>query len=132
MIFKTRLNRFEKVIELDSTSGDTYYSLGLLLAEMQNLEEAEKNLAKAAALTGDPTHFYNWALTLQHLKRPEEAEKVYKQALQINPQNERILYALAVLYLQQDQKQKAQNIIGQLLQINPKHPDYQNLLKGLR
>lgn len=123
---------FEKVIELEPNSGDTYYSLGLLLAEMQDLEGAEARLGKAAALTGNPNHFYNWALTLQNLQRPKEAEAAYLKALEINPEAERILYALAVLYLQQNQKKNAEGIVMKLLQINPQNPEYQNLLRGLR
>lgn len=124
--------QFEKVIELDQNSGDTYYSLGLLLAEMEDLEGSEINLRKAAKLTGDPNHYYNWALTLQNLKRPKEAENAYKTALQISPDNERILYALAILYLQQNRKQDAQSIVMKLLQLNPENADYQNLLRGTR
>ena len=121
---------FEKVIQLDSISGDTYYSLGLLLAEMEDLEGAEINLGKAASLTGDPNHYYNWALTLQNLDRPDEAEKAFKSALEISPDSERILYALAILYLQQNRKPNAQNVIMKLLQLNPQNPDYQHLLRG--
>jgi predicted CXXCH cytochrome family protein len=128
----TAKEQFEKVIELDPNSGDTYYSLGLLLAEMEDLEASEINLGKAAKLTGDPNHYYNWALTLQNLRRPEEAENAYKTALQISPDNERILYALAILYLQQNRKQDAQSIVMKLLQLNPQNPDYQNLLRGTR
>jgi len=124
--------QFEKVIELDPNSGVTYYSLGLLLAEMQDLEGAEINLGKAAAVTNDPNHYYNWALTLQNLQRPDEAENAYKKALQINPDNERFLYGLAILYLQQNKTGKAQQVTMKLLQLNPQNPDYQNLLRGTR
>ena len=124
--------QFEKVIELNPNAGDTYYSLGLLLAEMEDLEGSEVNLGKAAKLTGDPNHYYNWALTLQNLDRPKEAENAYKIALQINPDSERFLYALAILYIQQSRKQEAQAVIMKLLQINPQNADYQNLLRGTR
>jgi tetratricopeptide (TPR) repeat protein len=129
--FTAAKEQFEKVIELDPDSGDTYYSLGLLLAEMHDLEGAETNLGKAAGLTGDPGHYYNWALTLQHLQRPKEAENAYLTALKISPDSEKILYALAILYIQQGQKNDAQPIIMKLLQTNPQNQDYQNLLKGI-
>ena len=124
--------QFEKVIELDPNAGDTYYSLGLLLAEMEDLEGSEVNLGKAAKLTGDPNHYYNWALTLQNLDRPKETENAYKIALQINPDSERFLYALAIFYIQQSRKQEAQAVVMKLLQINPQNKDYQNLLRGTR
>jgi predicted CXXCH cytochrome family protein len=123
---------FEKVVELDPNSGDTYYSLGLLLAEMKNLKGAERALGKASNLTGDPRHYYNWGLTLQNLERSKEAENAYKKALEISPDSEGILYALAILYIQQNRKKDAQNIVMKLLQINPQNKDYQNLLKATR
>ena len=124
--------QFERAIRADSNYVEAHYSLGLLLAEMQIMSEAEAQLGIAASLSGNPRYYYNWGLTLQNLNRPAEAEKAFRQGLAISPENEELLYALAVLYIQQQQGPKAQPIVYRLLQINPENRDYQNLLRGIR
>ena len=123
---------FRDAIEVDSTNGEAYYSLGLLLAERNRLPEAEPFMQRAAALTGNPRHYYNWGLTLQNLGRPREAEQAYLTALTAYPDEEYLLYALAVLYLQQQQPGKAQPIVYRLLQLDPQNQQYQGLLRALR
>lgn len=123
---------FEHVIRLDSNAVDAHYSLGLLLAEMQNLAEAETHLGKAARLSGNPRHYYNWGLSLQNLGRPAEAEKAFRKGLGADPASEALLYALAVLYIQQKETGKARPLVQQLLRLNPQNEDYQNLPGAIR
>ncbi len=123
---------FKNVIEVQPDAIDAHYSLGLLQAEMQNLEGAEVSLGKAAQLSGNPRYYYNWGLALQNLQRISEAEKAYKKGLSINSDSEALIYALAILYLQQNRKDDAQLLILQLLQINPNNSDYQNLMRALQ
>lgn len=124
--------QFEQVIRLDSNAIEAHYSLGLLLAELQNLAAAEPHLGKAAQLSGNPRYFYNWGLSLQNLKRPAAAEKAFREGLGIEPDSEALLYALAVLYIQQEEKGKARPIVNRLLQINPQNGDYRNLLGAIQ
>jgi tetratricopeptide (TPR) repeat protein len=123
---------FGEVVRLLPEAADAYYSLGLLQGELKNLEGAEASLRKAAALSSNPRYYYNWGIILQNLQRPLEAENAYKKALTIYPDSQENLYALAILYLQQNQKAKAQPIVIQLLKLNPNNPDYQNLLRGIQ
>ncbi|MCO6480670.1 MAG: tetratricopeptide repeat protein [Phaeodactylibacter sp.] len=124
--------QFEMVIRLDSNAVEAHYSLGLLLAEMQDLGAAEPHLGKAARLSGNPRYFYNWGLSLQNLGRPAEAEQAFRQGLDIAPDSEALLYALAVLYIQQQEKGKARPVVARLLQLNPQNGDYQNLMGAIR
>ncbi|MCB0583807.1 MAG: tetratricopeptide repeat protein [Phaeodactylibacter sp.] len=124
--------QFELAVQMDSNFIDAHYSLGLLLAEMQDLAGAEAHLGKAARLSGNPRYYYNWGLSLQNLNRPAEAEKAFLQGLTIEPGSEALLYALAVLYIQQKEKKKAMPIVSQLLQINPQSTDYHNLMSAAR
>jgi tetratricopeptide (TPR) repeat protein len=119
---------FEKVTELQPEFGDAYFSLGLLQAEQQNLSAAEANLKKAAGFSGNPRHFYNWALVLQYLGRPAEAEKVYRDALSIAPDSAVNLYALAVLYVQQDRAAEAKELAAHLLRLDPEKLEYRQLM----
>ena len=83
-------------------------------------------------MSSNPRYYYNWGIILQNLERPLEAEKAYKKALSLNPDSQENLYALAILYLQQNQKAKAQPIVIQLLQLDANNQDYLNLLRGVR
>lgn len=126
---QTAAAEFQKAIELDSTNGQAWYSYGLLLAELNQMQEAASALGRAAPLTGNPRHYYNWGLTLQHLNRPEAAEQVYRQALSIDPDSEPNLYALAILYLQQQRPAQARPLIMQLIQLDPQNERYRELLR---
>jgi predicted CXXCH cytochrome family protein len=125
-------SEFKEVIRLQPDAADAYYSFGLLQAEMQNLKGAAYSLGKAAELSGNPRYYYNWGLTLQNLLKPKEAEQAFKEGLSIDPNSEINLYALAILYIQQNQRKEAQPIILLLLQINPNNPDYQNLMRAMQ
>ena len=69
---------------------------------------------------------------VQNLKRPAAAEKAFREGLGIEPDSEALLYALAVLYIQQEEKGKARPIVNRLLQINPQNGDYRNLLGAIQ
>lgn len=71
-------------------------------------------------------------LTLQNLNRPAEAEKAFQDVLSVEPDSEALLYALAVLYIQQQQDEKARPVVSRLLELNPQQPEYRNLLRSVR
>ena len=123
---------FRKAIQLDTNYVNAYYSLGLLLAEMQDLEGAEKSLAKAAVLSGNPRYYYNWGLTLQNLEKRDEAEQAFLQGIAIFPDSEANWYALSIFYIQNRENDKARKAVTRLISINPQNQDYQNLLNAIQ
>ncbi len=112
--------QFNKIIELEPENGEAYYSLGLLLAEEKRLEEAVECLEKAATIIKtNPRVFYNWGLCLQHLGRRGEAEAAYLKILEINENDYSAVYALTILYVQQQNWRKAEFLSKHLLKLNP-------------
>jgi tetratricopeptide (TPR) repeat protein len=100
---------------------EVQYSLGLLLAEKNELSEAARYLEMAAAGLPDRSRVqYNLALLLQHLKRDTEAEAALLTALEIEPDNLDYLYALADHYLKRQKLVDARRIAEQMI---AKHPD---------
>jgi tetratricopeptide (TPR) repeat protein len=88
--------------------GELHYSLGLLLAEIGRLAEAEQELALAAAeLPNRPRIRYNRALTLQRLGRTPEAEQVFLEAESLAPESPEVQNALAILHLQAARPERA-------------------------
>ncbi len=130
-----RMDEAEKLlkqaVEKVPEEGEAHYMLGLLLAEKEQLEAAESHLAKAAKLTGNPRHYYNWALTLQHLEKVKEAEGAFLEALKIDPYSVDNIYALAILYIQQKNLSKARPLLEELLKIQPDNPQLLELMQTL-
>jgi tetratricopeptide (TPR) repeat protein len=110
-----------EVVVAHSELHEVQYSLGLLLAEKNELSEAARYLEMAAAGLPDRSRVqYNLALLLQHLKRDTEAEAALLTALEIEPDNLDYLYALADHYLKRQKLVHARRIAEQMI---AKHPD---------
>lgn len=94
---------------------DSYYSLGLLLAEQNKYEESAIYLEKAAELISNrPRIFYNLGLIQQYLKQNRKAESALNRAKQIDPTNLDYSYALADHYLKTNQPAKAKQIAEEI------------------
>ncbi len=94
---------------------DSYYSLGLLLAEKQNYDESIKYLRKAAELIPNRARIlYNLGLLLQFQQKNVEAEKVLLKAIQIEPNSLDYQYALADHYIKSKKIMKAKNIAEEI------------------
>ncbi len=126
--------QFRKVIELEPELAEAYYSLGLLLAENeQRLEEASRFLAEAAKLAPqNPRIHYNYGLALQKLGRADEAEKALRAAHQLSPTSTDFLNALAILYTQQKDWERARAYAEQLIQLEPGNPQWGALLEFIQ
>lgn len=67
--------QLREIIALEPENGEAYYSLGLLLAEINRFEEAVSFLSQAADLLPyHPRVRYNYSLALRHLGRNQEAD----------------------------------------------------------
>jgi tetratricopeptide (TPR) repeat protein len=105
------------------------YSLGLLLAEQNQFEEAARYLEKAAAgLPERPRVHYNLGLLLQHLKRDAAAEAALMTAVGIDPDNLDYLYALADFYLKRGKLLQARPLAERMLAKHPQNPVGRDLL----
>ncbi len=109
------------------------YSLGLLLAEMEQYKAAETYLGKAAA--GMPDHsraHYNHGQILQILNQPEQAEIALKTALSIEPQNQKFFIALVDFYLKTGQVEKAKVLTISTIRQFPGHSAARKFLQYLK
>jgi Flp pilus assembly protein TadD len=113
--------------------GELLYSLGLLLAEEQRLEEAAETLHRASTLLpGRVRVHYNYGLTLQHLGRREEAEVALRTAHQIEPNDANVLQALAIFYVQARRWDQAATYAEQLVHLYPNAPGPRQMLYQIR
>jgi len=123
--------QFRKVIELEPDWGETHFFLGQLLAEDKDrLAEAAEHLTTASRLMPTNAQFhYNRGLALQHLGRVDQAEAALKRACQLDPGSTRYLYALTILYTQQNQWARAQEYAQRLVMLGGNEPRFVALAK---
>lgn len=122
----------KKGISENPGDGDFQYALGLLLAQDGRLSEAVRVLARAAKL--QPTRariHYNLGLASQHMKRFKAAEDSLRIAQRLDARDPAIAYALAVLYLQMGEKDKARQAALSLSSLSPTDPNLRALRNKL-
>ena len=81
---ESRIERYQKVIELDPHDVLGYFSLGSAYLDSKRLEEARSVFEKAVII--DPNHspsYFNLGMTLESLNRFEEAVKVYEKGVHV-------------------------------------------------
>ncbi|MBW2510977.1 MAG: tetratricopeptide repeat protein [Deltaproteobacteria bacterium] len=118
-----------EVVEREPELYEVSYSLGLLLAEMQQYQDAEPYLGKAAAGMNYGRAYYNHGQVLLVLKRPKLAEKALLTALSLNPQNQDFFVALADAYLKSGQTEKARELA---INMSLQFPDHKAAMELLR
>ena len=125
---------FREAIELEPELAEAHYSLGLLLAEDESrLAEAAESLATAARLAPEnPRIHYNYGLALQRLKRPDDAERELSAAYNLAPGVPDYLYALAILYSQEERWTRAIKCAEELVRRAPGDRQMQDLLNQLK
>jgi Tfp pilus assembly protein PilF len=64
--------------------------------------------------------------------KTSQAEQLLKKGLLIEPGNPDLNYALAFLYIQSGQTQKAMGPAMVLKKVNPSNPEYQGLFRSLQ
>jgi Flp pilus assembly protein TadD len=73
-------------------------------------------------MPGNARARYNLGLILQTLGRAAAAEAPLTEALGLEPDNPEYLHALAYLYLQRGDTQRAEPLIARLIQRHPGNP----------
>ncbi len=130
--FEKAESAFKIIIEQEPTYGPTYYSLGLLLSELERTAEAIEQMNIAQTYMPDNIRiYYNLGLLYNKIGLTEKAERTILKGLKIAPQNENLLYALAYHYFQHEQLNKAKNIATRLLEIAPGNAQYRTFLQQL-
>ena len=100
---------FETVLKDQPDNGEVHYSLGLLRAEMGDMEAAAAHLASAAELLQDRARVqYNAGLALMKTGSSVAAEAALLRAVSLEPEDLEILNALAYFYAQAGDREQAE------------------------
>ncbi|MEO8149628.1 MAG: multiheme c-type cytochrome [Bacteroidia bacterium] len=109
-----------------------FYNLALLYYEMKDEKNATGCFEKCLSLKTNNSHvFYNYGLLKQHEGQAAMAEILFLRGLAIEPQSLEINYALAILYLQQNQQEKGKQRIELLKRLAPNEPSFQKLFNAI-
>ena len=123
---------FKIIIKQEPKFGPTYYSLGLMYAEIENPKEAVYYLEKASELMPKNIRiYYNLGLLYNSNQQTIKAEKALKKGLKIDSNNESLLYALAFMYANTNQKVKAKKVLEKLVYLYPNNQQYKSFLNQL-
>ncbi|WP_167619859.1 tetratricopeptide repeat protein [Maribellus sediminis] len=90
--------RYMQALEIDSANATTLNNLGLLYHQKKEYAVAEEYFLKALKVKEKATYFLNLANAQVFLRKLKDAEKNYKKALQLDPQNENANVSLAKFY----------------------------------
>jgi len=116
---------------IDPSNGRIFYNRALLKYELQDLPGAVGDFEKSIRLgEGVPGLYYNYGLLLQQQKKNREAEKIFIRGLNLNPDAVTIHYALAYLYMTENDRSKAGAHVLFLYRVAPDNPDYQGLFNA--
>ena len=123
---------FKTVIEQEPEFGPVYYSLALMYAELNRVDEAIDQLNKAVKLMPENIRiYYNLGLLYDKKQDYKNAEKIIVSGLKVEATNEGLLYVLAYVYSKSNQKEKAKNIVSQLIDLYPNNQQYRSFLNQL-
>jgi tetratricopeptide (TPR) repeat protein len=126
------LKTLQEAAVVDPQNERIFYNLGLLYYEMSEIPSAMESFQKAVRLGSENTGlYYNYGLLLQQQGNLKEAEKVLLKGYSLNPQAINVNYALAYLYANQNQPQKARVHAEVLRKLDPNNPEYQGLFRSL-
>jgi tetratricopeptide (TPR) repeat protein len=120
----------KKVTEQEPDYDHAWYSLGLVYAEMNRPDSAIFYLEKCTEINNqNAPAYYNLGLLYQQQKEGLKAEDAFLEGLKNNPDNERLLYAIAYFYLQEADKEQAKKFAQKLVSQFPNRPEYVEVLR---
>ena len=125
--------QLRRALETNSELADVHYSLGLLLAEKNQYNEAVELLLKAATgMMYNSRVYYNLGQLLDFLRRYNEAEIALKKTVELEPQNMNYLQAMASFYIKRKKLAQAKDIALLIIKIDPANPFGQQLLNFIK
>jgi len=125
--------QYREIIRRDPEQARAYYLLGRMFSEEDRLDEAASLFGKAVEyMPGDASARYDYALTLRHLGRNEEALSEMLHAHDLDPKAPSVVQALAIFYIQDKQWEKALHFTELLIQLAPDAERPKHMLKQIQ
>lgn len=123
MYWRSNLTLLTRVAAINPHA-EVFYTLGVLLADDNRLDEAVGSYQKALAL--NPKHaatYNNLGLAYFHQGRLPEAEHALREAERLAPHLSETANNLGVLFLRRGEKEKARTQFRRAIELNPRSSD---------
>ncbi len=122
---------YRTVIAQEPQASDAHYSLGLLMAEKGDYQQAAKALKDAAITGNNPRAWYNLAVLYQQQGQALDSEKAYLKALDLSPNDVQFINGLVSLYGQQQRWFKAMQLLDRALLGDPANSNLLQLKRAV-
>jgi tetratricopeptide (TPR) repeat protein len=117
----------QEAVRLDPTIADAWGKIGLYHVNLSRYREAREPLERAISLNPMESQFYaalgdSWVLEEQDEEHFTKGTQLYRQALQLDPRNEKALYSYGMALMRRARKDDLPEAVGlfkKLLEINP-------------
>ena len=115
--FEEALTRYAAALEVSGERPELYNNIAIAQAGVGRWPEAEAALRRAAALRPEARVYFNLGDAVARQGRPEEAERLYREALRLDPGYAKPYYNLALLYEGQGRRGEAAQAYTAFLQL---------------
>lgn len=118
--------------EIEPDDPEVNYNLGMLYARQGQSQSALQYLERAVSLRPDyPDALNNLGVLLVQVKRYPDAEQEFRTCIQVAPNFDQAYLNLARLYVLMNDKEKARDVLLELLRQQPQHKMAQQVLEML-
>ena len=122
-----------RALSLRPDDSEIHYSLGMLFAQQQKFDEAARYLQQAIALRSDyPEALNNLGVIFVRGGRLAQAEEEFRAAITVAPEFDQSYLNLARVYAVQNDRQKARDVLQQLLQLQPNNANAKDAMTVLQ
>jgi tetratricopeptide (TPR) repeat protein len=124
---------FEQAIRIQPDDPELNYSFGMLYAQQGQLDRASGYLERAIALRPDYAEaFNNLGILFVRGQKFARAEELFKDGIRVAPRYDQPYLNLARLYAMQNDRQKARDVLLELLRADPGDAAAKQALEMLR
>lgn len=117
--FEEAADAYQTAAQLNPSDGEAWGNLGATLAELGRWKDAAPCQERAMRLAPSVLHGRNLGETLYELNRLDEAERVLRDCLAIEPRSTDVKEALAVILAGQDRYDDALTLAQELCAVKP-------------
>ncbi len=122
---------YQNAVHLNPSDGEAWGNLGATFAELGRWKEAAPCQERAMRLAPSLLHGLNLGDTLYELNRLDEAERVLRDSLVIDPRSTEVKEALSVVLAGQDRYDDALTLAQELCAVKPVAPSSRAVLAGV-
>jgi len=120
--FENALKCFDEAIRLHPDNAEVNYGLGMLYAQQGKLQQASTYLERAIALRPNyPEALNNLGVLYVREQNVAQAEQQFKTGIRLAPQFDQSYLNLARLYAMNHDRQKARDVLLELMRVQPEN-----------